>query len=375
MIIILFIHIPQYVISIIIPWKFNSLLQYSSEKKKLNQFINLRCGKSNPLNPIYWYYTGVIKNALTGTDIAGIEGIEYIANIHNELDDDDEYLQNNHEKLTLMQLGNKNNTEMENLYIKSYLSKKIFIYTPLDNRTTSLDTFRVRPAAPKRKIKQVYKEMNELISMTPSRDSKNSFSVIIQWPKGRTSSTQKLKIITDDMYRDSKSTSLSNDKKISNKQHSSRLELTNFILGGVPKGKRRAWNKWISFSSPSSDILGKSQEYYSIYPINERLSFQSIFQKLRLGKVLPRVLMLYRRYGEGPSWYSLGRPSLTEIQGYRYDSLQDTPNHVHKLIENTLKSQWNNGNQFLNYEDFDQQLDLFDKYKPWYQILWSKIKR
>ena len=42
----------------------------------------------------------------------------------------------------------------------------------------------------------------------------------------------------------------------------------------------------------------------------------------------PSAKMVYKRYGECPPWYSIGKTSSMEIQAYRYDSLADIPSDV-----------------------------------------------
>lgn len=204
----------------------------------LHDYLALRCSASRRLKfnkPMVWYYTGHLRNPLTGNEIAGVEGVEIVKLLP----------------------GSYNSTSDKYWDSYSYMVKKIFVYTPLWNHSNVLTSYRVNPMSPRRRITNPSKEYYEIIHIKPfpplmnglrrltdfnnqnsnyytgyynnnyfnqteyeedyynrrfndrwsfrrsrrrikrSTDYKNTYSVQVEWPGGRTVSTNKFKIHVD----------------------------------------------------------------------------------------------------------------------------------------------------------------------------------
>lgn len=364
----------------------------------------------------------------------------------------------------------------------SFISKKVFIYTDLRNRSEIITRFRSGKFAPKRPVNGV-KVMYELITIgtkpvdgdsnkanrvrdedtravtaagfdqttdikstsststnkknvKPSKSGGNFFAQI-EWPGGRKTHTNKITInrdsgepfsILDVLFGDF------NDRNELGVQYN----VINFMRGKPVK----PFNKWISFASPPDNVAsGRSQEYYTIS--NERVKInplnffndvtRSVVQTLKLkskhyvsklsklknkndiktvntqnnqgsvgavereldtedGKdsmeldpepelevgsdstvIRPLMnrgvaVMKYKRYGECPSWYSVGRSSASEIRATRYNSINHVPAYVLALLSQNypsfLESKSNN-----ILDNFFKEKDLLEKYRPWYYFI------
>lgn len=361
----------------------------------------------------------------------------------------------------------------------TFVSKKVFVYTDLRNRSDIITKFRSGKFAPKRPVnavKVVYElitvgtkvtdddgnliiderepkikrqnkasgieQMNDLenpgsIESTPStainkekvksKKSGGNFYAQIEWPGGRKTITNKITInrdtgapfsILDVLFGDF------NDRNELGVQYN----VINFMRGKPVK----PFNKWISFASPPDNVAsGRSQEYYTIS--NERVRITplnfindvtgSVVQNLKLktkhyaskismpklkmkadeeavnavnsqesvtvrnsevdtedGELDPdsRVIrplmsrgvavMKYRRYGECPSWYSVGRSSASEIQATRYNSIDHVPAYAVSLLSSNCPSFLKtNSNSIL--ENFFEAEDLLEKFRPWYYFI------
>jgi hypothetical protein len=164
-------------------------------------------------DPLIWYYSGSLRNPVTGNEIAGIEGLEFI-------------------KLLPQRDNNMSRPDPDTC---SYICKKIFVYTPPNNHSEVLTSYRVKPIAPKRKISRSSKEYHQIIHITPkptsiepasftsdayqrdlaTKKSSDVYQIKVEWPGGRISSSNKIKITTVEPSPENK-----------------RFEVTNFISGG-----------------------------------------------------------------------------------------------------------------------------------------------
>ena len=72
--ILLFLHILALVRTIEAAFNINNL----KSELLLRNFINLRTGNKCNRNGIWWHYTGIIRNPLSGKEIIAVEGIENI---------------------------------------------------------------------------------------------------------------------------------------------------------------------------------------------------------------------------------------------------------------------------------------------------------
>lgn len=370
----------------------------------------------------------------------------------------------------------------------TFISKKVFVYTDLRNRSEIITKFRSGKFAPKRPVNAV-KIMYELITVgakvtdddtnrvidVPEKRSKRqnkaasvgqmndlgnpgsvestssttvnkkkivskksggNFYAQIEWPGGRKTITNKITInrdtgapfsILDVLFSDF------NDRNELGVQYN----VINFMRGKPVK----PFNKWISFASPPDNVAsGRSQEYYTIS--NERVRITplnfindvtgSVVQNMKLktkhysSKIsMPKLkmkadteavnavncqesvavvnrdvdtkdgegsmeleqdsrvirplmsrgvaVMKYKRYGECPSWYSVGRSSASEIRAIRYNSIEHVPAYAVSLLSSNCPSFLeSNSNNIL--DNFFKEKDLLEKYRPWYYFISKRFQ-
>lgn len=165
-----------------------------------------------------------------------------------------------------------------------------------------------------------------------------------------------------------------------------KFDIIHFISGS----KKKTFSRWISFS-PNSDGNGRSQEYYSLAP-GESFGFApllgSLIAAMGVLRVPPLATMSYKRYGECPSWFSIGRSCSIEMQAFKFNSVSHLPPQVLDLVrrmgcEDFLKSELHyfrrEGNAAATtirgnnvYHNFREKPDAFDQFKPWYASLFQR---
>ena len=356
----------------------------------------------------------------------------------------------------------------------TFLSKKVFIYTDLRNRSQTISEFRSGKFAPNRPVKGTKimyelitvgsnikskshhnshdeKRVNDMIDkngLTVYNDSTSShrhalssaekkmkrqrfdpgnkfgnYFAEIEWPGGRKTRTEKITISRESGEQFSLLDVLFGDFN-ERSDLGVQYNIINFMRG-KPK---KPFNRWISFASPPDKISsGRSQEYYTI--ARERIIFTpaqffsdvskvmkykidnlkydgksfSFDELKRLNNKLKNILsghkiihssdtaitqeiekieiyenpskirpiinrsvanLKYKRYGEGPSWYSIGRSTATEISAKRYNSIKHVPAYIIELVD--LECPTFIGNSSVLLAEFKSQSDLLDNYKPWY---------
>ena len=149
----------------------------------LADFLILRVGKEQ--SSAIWHYSGIIRSPLSGNEFVAIEGLEFVKR--------------------LSPFDSSTQTSGQN---ETYISKKVFIYTEMNNRSEAMQSYRLRPLAPKRPVEPVktYQEKVTLFSharKTHGKESnadipmstKNIYSANIEWPGGRILETRKLELI------------------------------------------------------------------------------------------------------------------------------------------------------------------------------------
>ena len=82
----------------------------------------------------------------------------------------------------------------------------------------------------------------------------------------------------------------------------------------------------------------------------------------------------YKRYGECPSWYSIGRSSASEIQGTRYNSAKHIPPQLIQLISEKCPDFLVPSTEHL-VDEFLLQTDLLVKYRPWHYRMTNRFRR
>ena len=498
-------------------YPFTNVHQQSRKVEHVDKFLKLRSG--GQYDPAIWYHHGVIRNPLTGTVVVGIEGIEMtrLLNPSEEVSTNESGLEENRDGRAS---SRPISTDKQAPFTRSYITKKMFAYVDINNRSTLMDEYRVRAGSPRRKVSPV-KIMAEQVTL--SLDAMGRICARITWPGGRNIWSHKLSIVESA----SSSSFASIDKLLGISQY----EVTAF----VGSNRRKPVRKWISFGpSQHGSGSGHSQEYYSIrrssvLPIS--LSAVPIFLQLALrgksmrsminmrarsgtkahsmagssssatasssissspnsspsssggqndsdgpiasdrkgdritrvskdstqqasavaadahiatsrvslgssggllrrqqeqevqeqqhrwgGMVQPQVVMEYKRYGEAPPWYAVGRHCVTEIRALRYPSATCLPPHAKKLFEqidpdflrttghiassstsagatsaryssnirkDLRKAKGGRGgggggaerlrSQPLSLEWFNTQRDLLDNYPPWYKRIPSPV--
>lgn len=357
--------------------------------RDLEQYLRIRCGpiKRSSNNFVTWYYTGFIRNPLTGNEVAGIEGVEFVKQYPSRIA----------EAL--------NNTNLESNQRKpveySFLSKKLFAYTSPDNRSAILKEYRLRPISPRRTISMPWKEYYEQIHL--SRSSSNNilsklsspllkaasvvadkpssiqdssvkrYDLRITWPGGRESSSNKLFI---------QNVNAGNLKK--------HYEVVSFVSGGKLSSHNKQYEKpsilrrisrWVTFAGSPSDLHGRSQEYYSIIESPSRIQYNLLNNVRKFlsprGTIDPRRIakasLSYRRYGESPAWYALRHSSSIELSGYRLPDPSYLPKNILDILDEVSPNFLEEG---LSLSMIDTKSDIFEKYKPWYMYInpWAKMK-
>jgi hypothetical protein len=296
--------------------KFNVL-----ESIPLRDFFQLKAGQLG--HQYLWHYSGTMRNPLTGSEIVGIEGLEVVCPITNTFND--------HSSHSFGSVGYTSNG--------TFISKKVFLYTNISNRSEILSKYRLRVQAPFRKVVSS-KSYNE--KTTIGSGSRGHAFAVIEWPgTNRTLSTTKIKFSSlasaidfGSFSRQSKVVKWLLHLAKSGKHVVNGVEVTNFMSSAnhnqTPFSKviavnttreKQPWyrRKWVSFASSNNGVInsdiGKSQEYYTLRKVTGEVAAGP---DLGLGLGRPEVEMTYRRIGEGPSWYAPGRVCVTELHGWRY---------------------------------------------------------
>jgi hypothetical protein len=365
----------------------------SIRDRDLERYLRLRCGPAhrqfNSNTFITWYYTGFIRNPLTGNEIAGIEGVEFV------------------KQYPSMVAEASNNTVFESDQRKhfeySYLSKKFFAYTSPNNRSAILKEYRLRPISPKRAIKMPSKEYYELIHLSPSSTSNSNLLTKLTAPlvnaatAAATSSANSKMSSNHELPRkryDLRITWPGRRESLSSKlfiQHGhtgalkKQYEVVNFVSGGKssleskprksPASFLRWITRWISFSGSPSDLHGRSQEYYSLIDYPSRIQSTKLFKNLRKflskrGSIDPRSVatasLSYRRYGESPAWYALRHSSSIELTGYRLPDPSFLPQTILDILEEVAPAFLEEG---LSLSMLDSKDDILARYRPWHSYL------
>jgi hypothetical protein len=325
----------------------------------LKKLKELRLSKTQGQS-VVWYYTGVIRNPVSGAEVVGIEGVERCVEVPET------FLQ------TIKNEGEGGHAHDGGAKSFSFLSSKLFAYTDLQNRTKPVTLFRVQPAAPARPVNPL-SELNSIVTLGYRRrgasqeDSADDvkgkgkgnregivqrrrapfdFFSVVRWPSGRAIHTNKIDIAP------AGSNDVMGSRRVSDRRGIDVIHYINGIsasknvsmstknlggeaaLGAQQKKGKFNWKKWVTFSgSGSQPWHGKSQEYYTISAGGRRGEGGRRGGFLGLtrgnsdsaGSKPPLATMHYKRFGEGPEWYAMGRPCSTELYAYKYASMQDVP--------------------------------------------------
>lgn len=270
--------------------------------------------KSSRTSDSIWGYSGLIRNPLSGKEIAHIYGLEIVSPVNYEV--------------------NSSRTILQRLFSSpvngTYISKKVFIYTDAANHSQPLAYFRMRPKAPKRPLSPV-KTYYESVTVGYDAEKQSSFMRVC-WPGGRLLKNNKMTV--QEVYY---AFPLS-------------LFMRQFQIINFVKGKLRS-RGFVSFAAEENS--GRTQEYYT-------------FRQMRLPFIRSSQLD-YKRYGECPAWFSSGRLCSTELSARKYSSIRKLPPLIRRLVgENAPDFVSSRG---LSESEFSSRSDLVSAFKPWYHRL------
>jgi len=352
---------------------------FRGDPDRIKSFADMRSGTSS--SPHLWYYTGVLRNPLTGKEVAGIEGVEII------------------------QPFGQRNTDPD--FLRCYMSQKLFMYVDFQTRSELITQFRVRHHSPLRAVKPV-SVFTEKVSIRTN--PAGGTAVDIEMPSGRFMTTNKVSIMEAGSSFD----------RLLGRQ---KLDIVHFMSAA----RRQNVRKWISFGPGSDTSSGRSQEYYTmqaksgvVAAFDNFLYQTQVAASRRLPKVgnliaprvgnrnssvplpvsssqLPpgaQVTMAYRRYGECPSWFSVGRSCVIEVKAGRYPlprgyfsrnkfslasserSLLRLPSHVIDLLasidshaQKVAVVETNSSPTPLTMKWFRDQDDPLSSFRPWHSYL------
>jgi hypothetical protein len=404
-----------------------------SKREEPSDFVALKVG---PRKQAVWYYSGVIRNPLTGAEVVGIEGVETVRALKQS---------------KVAPSNDKGGCDEQDC---GYLTKKLFAYVDVKNRSELIEKFRVRHHSPLRPVTPV-KTYAEKVILSTEQDG--SIHARIEWPgSGRVMKTSKISI--------SKAPEVS---WLAGKLGRKKLNVVNFMSAAVNSDPRKVdklsfLRRWVSLSPTSAARSGgRSQEYYTIasgftgqqneltfktatatpdtqrsnergtsinakdsrketrpsdepnkseasnqmtagkngrvWPAVPWTAMPRVFEGSKMKYVKPEAVISYRRYGEGPPWYAVGKACVVEMTGYRFPHSRCLPKHVRDLVQrvdpgffdthfigvdgtdepvspasgsktSTISGLLKGANKdgVLDMKWFARQSDPADAYKPWY---------
>jgi hypothetical protein len=308
--------------------------------KRLGQWIQQKCGKDGSA---VWVYEGALYDPLDGHKIANVEGLELVRRLADSSSSDDE---SSWAKRT-NQLKAFNMTR-EADYSATLLTRRLFCYQSPQQPRRLLDSIRLRPNAPLRKI-PVHQAVAVYDSATTyvSRDDK--LLVHTEWPNGKCtwgiavpfSNTKNKHGDHDHDYHSfdfnvfSKPNHLRDDVPDILSTISTRDSTGTTDIVAAPKR-----SQWIQFGTSSkqqqqqpgssSTTFGVRETYsYSTASYSEN-SFRNrprdwLDRLLRTTPPPEQVSMKYTRYGEAPPWYGAGKYCMLELQGRKVASVEEAP--------------------------------------------------
>ena len=142
-------------------------------------------------------------------------------------------------------------------------------------------------------------------------------------------------------------------------------ELSSKLKSIIPKGKNVLQvDKSNSQEISAKNENGKVKEENQIVTLVDEETSNSINIRPIINRAVAN--MKYKRYGECPSWYSVGKPTASEITGIRYNSINHIPKSTIKLININCPNFLIESDCKFLLEDYKNQKDSLDNYKPWY---------
>ena len=264
--------------------------------------LTLRTGGLTKKRGVVWHYKGILRNPMNGAVIVGIEGLELTRRLSP--------LEMN---ITSLHINNNSVTS------SSFLSRKVFVYTELQNRSVAVTKFRsgkhapLRPLTPAREIfervtigpfdanngrrsRSTSTTNDTMMGSTvrvprpstavPSRTDFGRYIAEVELSGGRQLRTDKLSISCqhDGLTSSTLMNVMHRFMTGTKGQYGMQYNVVNFVRGRPKK----LTNKWISFASPSDLITsGRSQEYYTVLSSGGRDQQESGID--RVGQGVPRI--------------------------------------------------------------------------------------
>jgi len=354
-----------------------------SSENYLKRFIALRTGDNNQ-NPVFWYYSGVVRNPSNGVAISGIEGVEYVVPIPEQLISSSDHAIDLTTERSSQGNSDKANNHDTKLY--SYLTKKLFFYVNPHNSQELLTKFRVQQSAPAREVNPIT-SFSEYVKFYTHPDSKKLHSVI-EFPGQRELFPQKVQIIKDgetssvDVEDDEGTSRISQENFDQERYH-----IGHIVTGGKRPQKSSFLNSLVSFSasSASSPLHGKSQEYFSIWRNKSNKGrLQALFSRWNPKSALDTTNQIqfdYIRYGESPAWAIPGTSCLTEIHAQCFpEGYNSLPDNIRSLVEKHqaqfIQQLPQSSNKYDALQLFKLEEDKYQSYAtPWYKRLFNRMKK
>lgn len=368
------------------PGSLNRRLQLEDEVVPIvKRFLQLRVGSSdNKQKSAFWYYTGSVRDPVSGREIVGIEGVEKISPITSDLTSflGSPAAINNFSQAIADQFLHAPVPPHSISTAKSYLSHKLFLYVDAQNRTSPVSSFRKSRMAPARPVNP-FKELLEWVQLdvNPVSMASNSKEAgdgaprsncrvisTVMWPGGRTMEGR--------LFLESLDTATTGIASPNLSPSAMGIAVHHTIRGR----KLKPVNKWIAFGPSQEGSVGKSSE---VYRLQENRAPRMVLNPWGKMKKLSKdethlacspIRMFYKRYGTAPAWMAPQRPCEIELYGYRIDNPKWLPSTTKELFHpyaNEFFATSNPSTAAL----VDEKKDPYFNYKPWYTKLAALLKQ
>jgi hypothetical protein len=366
----------------------------SATGNDVNDWIQARCSEDGVA---LWVYEGVLVDPLEGRKIANVEGLEIVRHLSTVGDS------KNHSNkrifrrecgdLEVGSLISHPNATFDRA--STILSRKLFCYKAPENPRQLLNSIKLRPNSPTRKIptKQavaVYETATTFISRG------KELIAHTEWPDRQSIWGRATRNVLGTTSQDGDSNSEKGDQKTfdftiyarqksANKKKEQLFDLTKPPIDPgsnspalVSSPKRGKLIEFGASSSTGKDKFGARETYSYIMRTEPSADPEGgILQRLGIQKsakptdsTVPSCTVRYTRYGEGPPFFGPGRICSLELQGRRVYSFDDLPPLTSSLIANRISSRF-----LSDYRESDQSipgknkaLDIFRSPGPALQV-------
>ena len=278
--------------------------------QKVRDWIQVRCGDGSAV----WVYEGTLYDPLDGHKIANVEGLELVRYVGDSE--------------TSSRCSSLKAEQLEGDYSATVLSRRLFCYQSPQQPQRLLDSIRLRPNAPRRRV-----PMNQAVALydtaTTYVSCKNQLLVHSEWPNGQCIWAKAI----SPREISSKSLEFSILARPTLKDLPDFTDEYNGDDEVVTAPKRSQLVQFGSSSQKADKNRFGARETYS-YTIEDYPSWLArspswVARFLGVTKDAPRLR--YTRYGEGPPWYGPGKYCMLELLGRRVDSLSEAPPLVTSL--------------------------------------------